>query len=235
MRVLVTGAGRGGTNWVTELVRASGQFNFTKFIEDHSFISQTTPPAGYGTKMATEFKGFSYEMLIQKLDQFPDLLVIFALRHPYDLAMSKVYRGRLRSEGGDTEVDSSEPADTPATAVAAIKYMASIYQQVSQEYGDRVLAVKLEDLILRISKVIIDVCRFLRIDATPEMWEAQAYVRNRYHQQRYGSKVDAGQVGLWDRWATVYEGYFAEQNTEREFIRESLKDEVAALGYKGEQ
>ena len=43
MKVLVTGAGRGGTNLLTELIRKISDLKFTSSVEDRNFFKKELP------------------------------------------------------------------------------------------------------------------------------------------------------------------------------------------------
>ena len=55
LRVLVTGCGQSGTNWVTEIVRCSPEFKFISQAEDRELFRRGTMIKAYGTKLAIEW------------------------------------------------------------------------------------------------------------------------------------------------------------------------------------
>lgn len=227
MKVLIAGAGRGGTNWATEIVRASGQFNFTEPVEDRGFFEKDLLPDKYGTKLATENWGFTLQNLRAALERHPDLHIVWVIRHPYDLALSKIYRGLPKSQGGYTTEE--KHADTPQSAVDAVRYMAYLYDSV--RHHDRVTRIYMEDMIMSIESVVEQLCAFLNIDEVDEMYDAQRNVRSPYHQASYGGEVDKSQVRMHENWQRIYDGYFADKWEIMSFIARELAATKYTLDY----
>jgi len=57
MRILVLGAGQGGTCLLVEAVRGLDLVEFSRFVEDRMFFSYKTLPENYGTKLTTDSIG----------------------------------------------------------------------------------------------------------------------------------------------------------------------------------
>ena len=90
LQVLVTGAGRGGTNLGIELVRSLG-VPTTKNVEDRTFFKKALP-ANYATKLATENKVYISSTDLQNENKSRSKIV-FVTRHPFDNILSKIRRG----------------------------------------------------------------------------------------------------------------------------------------------
>lgn len=217
-KVLISGAGRSGTNWLTEIIRASGAYRFTDVIEDRNFFNYDYLPNGYGTKLATENKGFTLENIRKVMSINSSLKILFAIRHPVDLCMAKIYRGQPSSQGGDGE-DRLAPDATVKGAISAVKYSESILEELIKTYSNRVLAINLEDLIENTEVEIDKICKFLGIEKKEEMLTAYTKNRNTNHQKRYGDQVDKSQGNLRDNWQTVYNGFFADKEEDIKSIK----------------
>lgn len=192
-QVLITGCGRSGTNWLTEIVRASGQYKFTDQIEDRGLFGKNKLPYRYGTKLATENKGFTSNALIKLMKENPKLQVLFSVRHPIDNAVAKIKRGQPSSKGGDGS-DQLAPDATVDGATKAIKHMQKIYDDVSAEFGDRINFVRLEDMINDPYQATKDVAEFLQIPINAQMLTGNRNNRNEHHKQRYGNFIDRSQL-----------------------------------------
>ncbi len=234
-RVLITGAGHTGGNWVTEIVNLSGAFRFTEQVEDRELFNRGPLPEGYGTKLATDNAGMYPENLGRLLDAHPDLKVVFTLRHPIDTCLSKIYRA--------TPSDENEPAPdmlnysfdgTVLGAVKSIEFMYTVMSFLRSNYPDRVLFVKLEDLIADAEREVDRICAFLEIDKIPEMLEAYKYSRNRHHEKRYAGKLDTSQIFIHKRWDTIYNGFFRDKAEVVKRLFYYLRDMIEKFGYSSE-
>ncbi|GAG86068.1 unnamed protein product, partial [marine sediment metagenome] len=120
-KLLVTGAGRSCTNWVTQICKATGRFNFYGPSEDRNFPWKIFLEPKYATKLATENSGFIKCMLKRKLKLYKNLKIIWCFKHPVANAMAKIIRGQPTSRGGDSESNFRAIDATLKTAIAAIK------------------------------------------------------------------------------------------------------------------
>ena len=214
MKILITGPGRGGTNWLTEIVRASSVFEFAKIVEDREFFNKNILPNLYGTKLATENKGFTWKALDKIMELNLDLFVMFSVRHPISNCMSKIVRGRPASQGGDSVVELIAPDATIQGATTAVLDMFSIYVEAKNKYPNRVLVIRMEDLITNLRIEIDTICKFLNINFTHSMLEAHTFIRNNYQKNRYGNQIRKEQSNIHKRWRTAYNGYFADKQEE---------------------
>jgi len=231
MKVLITGCGRSCTNWVTEIVRSSGKFNFTKSVEDRQFFHHKNLPEKYGTKLATENIGFNWNNIDKIMLKYQDLKVIFAVRHPISNAMSKVVRGQPSSKGGDAS-NLLAPDATIDGASKAIRHMFNLYTAISNKYRERVLFIRLEDLIYDVEKESRHICTFLEIEFDEKMLSAHKFNRNRYQKQRYGDKIDKNQAEIYSNWKTVYNGFFEGRKNDIEKLKNILYGVIEGFGYE---
>ena len=229
MKVLVTGCGRGGTNLGIEVVRTLG-VPTTINVEDRTFFTRANFPEDYATKLATENKGFTSSALIEKMKEYKDLKVIFMLRHPYDNVLSKVLRGQPKSHGGDNDSETVSPDGTVPGASKALLHMHSILVDVVNEFPDRVLVVKMEDLTTEIRQTVNSIACFLEMKPTAESYEYYKYNRNRYHQSRYGANL-VRQVDLFLDLENNFDGFFKKNKEVIKEISDNFSEIAKRYGY----
>jgi hypothetical protein len=209
--VLITGAGRGGTNLATEVVRCSDVFTFTQNVEDRGFFQLENIPISYGTKLATENPHFTRENVSRMLNEVSHLSILFVVRHPIDNCLSKMYRGRPISQGGDGVSKNGSADSTKETSIDAIHRMFNIFCFVQENYPNRVHWFKMEQLLLCPRETIEVICNFLKIQFQDKMLRFYKNNRNKYQQGRYGTELDKSQVDLYKDLSKSFNGYFSEQ------------------------
>lgn len=218
MKLLVTGCGRGGTNLGIELVRSYNYFNVTSQVEDRTFFKRDVLPERYATKLATENRDFNEENISSIMDRNADLHVIFMVRNPVDVCLSKIYRGRPMSQGGDSSVNQTAPDGTVIGACNAIKKMYKIFNFLSSEYPNRVFLLKMESLIEHKERSICEVSEFLGLKselASPTFYKNN---RNNYQKNRYGNNL-VKNVDLYKDLENNYDGFFKSKSSEVEKIK----------------
>ena len=205
MRVLISGTGRGGTNLLTEFVKKISDINFTEEVEDREFFNRKLPE-NYGTKLSIDHETFTYASIQRKLNQYPDLKILFALRHPVDNCLSKVVRGQPASQGGDKLTENVSADGTPEAAVQAIKDLYSMMSKLTAAYQERIEFVRLESLILDPAGTSHFLGSFLGI--TPKSFEGfHKNNRNQYQKNRYGEELSP-QVELFRDLDRNFNGFF---------------------------
>jgi len=230
MKLLVTGCGRGGTNLGIELARSFGVFNVTPKVEDRDFFSHTPLPSKYATKLATENTNFTIENIEKMLRENPDLHILFMIRHPVDTCLSKIYRGRPMSQGGDSTVEETAADGTPTGAAKAIKNMVDIYSYLFKHRRNRLCVVKMENLIAEPEKTIEKVSLFFTakpLESTYNFFETN---RNRYQQQRYGNQL-VRNVDLYMDLDNSFDGFFAEKQVQVSKLATLLDHLITTLQY----
>ena len=171
-KCLVTGTGSGGTNLVTEYVRALGKFDFTEQVEDRTFFDYKKYPDRYATKLVVETTGFSLLNLRRVLDKNQDMSVVVAVRHPVDCCLSKIYRGLSRDIGGDSNPECDNPASRPVVAVRYFKYLCDVLLILTGAYSDRLTLVNLENTLQHPEAVARFLCDKFGVEYQDEMKEA---------------------------------------------------------------
>lgn len=224
MRILITGAGRGGTSLVRELVRGLGIVGFYRGgEEDRNFFKYSRLPKNYGTKLTIENEGFTLENLIKAMKRYTDLRIVFSLRHPVDNCMSKIVRGQRRSDGGDSKVERLAPDATVEGAIITVKRMRHIHKEIVKQFSHRIHTVMMEDLILNPEREVNKIAMFLGVKITKRALEFYKHNTNRYQKKRYGTQLDASQIGLYERWDIAFNGFFKNREKDIKKIKRSFK------------
>lgn len=242
MRILVLGTGQGGTCLLVEAVRGLGIVSFTKKIEDKKFFKHETLPQDYGTKLTTDciarvtsenFSFFSRD-LKEAMEKHIDLHIVFSLRHPLDVFMANIVRGQKPSEGGDGRMkrDIVSVSGTIEGSLIAISHAHHVYKNITFLFPERVLTIKLEDLILTPETEIKRIAEYFKVMPTEKAFEFYKYNRNRYQAERYGAKLDTSTVGLYKKWDTWHDGFFRERRSDIDFATDHLTDVINDWGYE---
>lgn len=222
-KVLITGAGRSCSNWVCEIARMSKAFEFWQMelpdgyivVEDRELLKRGEIPVNYGAKLCTE--NYKWEELDIFLSKNKDVAILFTTRHPVDLSMAKVVRGQRSSQGGDGS-DAMAPDATLEGSIAAIKHADDIYNKLADKYGNRLLQVKLEDLLIITVYETLAIASFLGVQVNEDMIMAYAFNRNKHHNKRYQGVKDMNQLNTRERWNDVYGGFFADKEHDIEHM-----------------
>ncbi len=231
-KILITGPGHSGTNWATEIVNLSGKFHFTKSVEDRELFFKESLPKGYGTKLATDNIGMYPENLDKLMQKSENLKIIFTMRHPVDNCLSKIYRATPSNEHEPSPDMINYSWDgTVNGAIKSIEHAYTIYSYLTTHYPDRILPVKLEDLITNTEFEVNRICNFLNIPKNEKMLEAYRYSRNKYHHIRYNSELDKTQMNLYKRWPEIYNSFFKDKKYIVDQLFTNLKEITEKLGY----
>ncbi len=214
MRILVTGTGRSGTCLLVEIPRGLDAVVFSKAVEDRKFFKYKTLPENYGTKLVTEHPTFTMKNMISFMERYEDLRLIFSLRHPVDIFMSKIRRGQKASDGGDRTGEWIADDATVESAIAVTEDFYEKYSTAVAYFPTRVMAVKLEDVIFFPEKTVQKIADWLGVKTTERAHRFYQYDRNKYHEKRYCGRIDSSQVGLHKHWKIVYGGFFKDRATD---------------------
>lgn len=224
--ILVSGAGRGGTNLLAALFREMSLVDFSELGEDRELFKKPLAP-NYGCKLAVDNQGFFH--VHEYMKKYPYLYVFFSLRHPIDNAMSKIVRGQASSDGGDTTMEEVAPDGVPDGAIKSIQLSFDLYKTLKEQYPDRVYGIRMEDLITDINFIagyILQKLNASHVDIDTSEIDLMRSSRNKWHQKRYQGQVDTNQINLFENLDTAFEGYFSNNETLIHNFYEKLNDEI---------
>lgn len=233
-RVIITGAGHSGGNWLTEIARQSGEFEFTDVVDDRSLFYKKNLPNGYGTKLTTDDVNMTPFLLDRLLNRYDDMKVLFSVRHPFDNCLSKIYRGMPDFEDNEPSVSDRLFYSWDATLNGCVKSMEASYEMLQflkTKYDDRLLVVKLEDLIENREAQVDRICKFLGVEKNDKMINAFKHTRNRHHKGRYNNELDKTQSNLRDNLDNIYNGFFKNRGKIVEFVNNNTKWMLDGFGY----
>ena len=242
MRILVLGTGQGGTCLLLEVVRGLGIVSFTEDVEDRKFFKHEMLPQNYGTKLTTDaiekinVKNFSsfLEKLKGSMRKYADLYIVFSLRHPVDVFMANLVRGQRPSDGGDGNRKKNRVSDngTVNGSLFAISHAHNVYKNIMSLFSERIITVKLEDLVLTPEMEINRIARFFGVTPTQRAYDFYKHNRNEYQRRRYGDNLDKSVVALFKKWDTWHNGFFRERQSDIDFATSNLSSIIKDWGYE---
>jgi len=232
MRILITGTGRSGTTLLREVVVGLdvARFYCGRYSkeEDWGFFKYKELPENYMTKIATPnppnpTRDYNIENLIKYMEKYDDLYLLFSIRHPIDTCMSKIVRGQKHSDGGHKYWEEISVDGTVKGAILSVNSMRKIYDAIKNYYPQRVLAVRMESLILNSIKTIEEIAEFLHCKITKRSLVFYLYNSNPYQFRDYGTDLDQTHVNLHEKWQTAYNGYFKDKEQDIKMLKKAFK------------
>ena len=208
MQTVITGCGRSGTNLLLEIVRAAENSTFTKTVEDRGFFNHKKLPLDYGSKIAVEWDAMTIDSMMHVMEVNKKLKVLFSFRHPYDVILSKVYRGRPRSQGGDNDSEETAKDGTVEVAAEYVNKSWAIYHALATKHPNRVKPVRMEDILMNTRNTVSFIAKSLAIAVNPNMHEPWKHNRNAYQNRRYNHAMDRREINKWKDLNKSYDGYF---------------------------
>lgn len=225
MVVVILGTGRSGTNVALEILTGSSKLN--------------SPGDGVARKFCETKKRYEANALIksdivthtvQGIEEVliinPGMKIIWTMRDPRDICMSKIKRGMPLRLGGDCRRFS--PDGTLEGSVEYLRHMVALYDHFKN--CDCSMLVRMEDLLLHTEGEAQRMCSFLGIPFEKNMVHFYKRMRNKHKKNRYPKK-DLNQIALWKRWKTVYDGYFVKNKIDMDKIFARVDDLVNKFGY----
>lgn len=233
MRVLVSGAGHGGTCLLATLVRGLDVVRIDEG-EDRAVFEYKVLAERYGAKLVTCNPTFSLENIMRIMRRYSDLHIVFSIRHPLDIFMSKIVRGQKPSNGGDGDlrIDVVSADGTVDSALTVIAHFYDVYKGITTRFPERVLVVRLEDLILMPEKEVRRVAKFLKAEPTSAAFVFYKANFNKYQMRRYGTKLDVSTINIHRSWDTWNDGFFKNREDDIRKASNYLANIIRNLGYK---
>ncbi len=226
MSALVLGCGRTGTNMLLEILRASPHLQATEIAEDKQvFYRSEKLPENYLSKCDTVYVP-DFGMVKRLLDDNPQLRILWTIRDLRDTALSKIYRGQ---PGHDSPTLSDDA--THKGCIKDLEWMRHIYRFINSNYPDRIMLVKMEDVILKFENTIKNVCDFCGIEYIKEMQNFTGRYRNEHKAKRYKG-LDSKQVGIYKNIESAYNGFFKQHSIDIDLLFSDLLTYQKEFGYE---
>lgn len=227
MAAIVISCGRTGTNIVLDSLRVSPKLNATFNIHDENSVKVGKKvDSNYFSKADTD--AISKKQLITFIEKNKHIKIIGTIRHPYDIILSKIYRGQPNTEGRGNwnSWDSS-----PKNCIHSIKNAYCIHQYLLNTYPSQFRIIKMENLILQTENELQKLCKFLNIPYIDSMKNFPKRMRNKHKKKRY-KKIDKLQINLWKRYTEIYSGFFNNYNVNLEDLFKKVTLIAKEYGYE---
>lgn len=227
MGVVILSCGRTGTNVALEILRGNSYLKASNVVEDKQLVK---PPRkhldNYLTKCDTIY--FNVEGIVTLLNKNPKMKIVWTIRDPRDIILSKIFRGQPNTEGRGSWVSAD---GTPESAIASIRDMYKKYSSLKSKFPHRIILVKMEDLIGKTEDETKRMCEFLGLEFEEDMLNFPGRMRNPHKVKRYGNKISQGQISLWKNVKEIYSGFFNKQKYEIEKYFEDVSDLISIFDY----
>ena len=225
MIAVILGTGRSGTNVALEILTGSSQLNSPGNGVDYKFCKAKKYTPNSLIK-ADIINNFTVQGLEEAISFTPDMKIIWTIRDPRDICMSKIKRGVPMRLGGDCIGFS--PDGTPEGSVQNLRVMVDLYNYFKDDACS--MLVRMEDMLLDTEKETHRMCEFLDIPFEKNMLYFYKRMRNKHKKKRY-KKIDLSQISMWKNWRTVYNNYFLDNNIDMDKVFIEVKDLVDYFGY----
>ena len=225
MSAVVLSCGRTGTTVALEILRGSDYLSASKEIEDKQLFQRNIEyPDNYLTKMDTTY--IDKSDLTRLLKQNPNMKIIWTIRDPRDVVMSKIHRGQLNTEGRGNWISSD---GTPEGARTSLRKMMGIYKHGINKFPTKIKLIRMEDMLHDTKATAQSICDFLNIDFEEAMCDFPRRMRVPHKRKRYGDKIDPSQISLWKNLNHAYDGFFKKYKAQDLFG--GIDDIIDFFGY----
>tara|TARA_B100000315_G_C14505967_1_gene554620 strand:- start:233 stop:955 length:723 start_codon:yes stop_codon:yes gene_type:complete len=240
MSICVSSCGRSGTNLVLEILSGNSKLQVSKEVEDkkffkrHNLYPQIFWPflwhASFNKYFLTKCDTVYYD--VDDLDKAfkinKHLKIIWTIRDPRDMILSKLQRGQIIERGGECKEISDD--GTPQGCISDLNHMYNIFRHIEENFEDQLLLIRMEDVILDIEVETRTMCDFLNIPFEIKMLDFLPRMRNEWKRRRYNS-LDKNQVQLWKDWQNIYDGFFLKNKYPIKSLFEQTKPMQIKFGY----
>jgi len=229
MNILILSCGRTGTNILLEALRGSSGLIATEPAE-HKQLFRTSPllPNNYLSKCDTCYIDNLYQVK-EVMDKNKDLKILWTIRDLRDCALSKIYRGQ---PGNDTMVLSDDA--TFKGCLHDIEKMNKIHDFIETFYPDRIMLVKMEEMLSDFEKTLKDVCDFCKVPYEDEMKNFVSRYRGSVKNtkgKRY-KNLDKGQLSIHKRKYEIYDGFYKNHKIDLDLLFEKLGKYLKKFNYE---
>ena len=198
---VVAGNGRCGTNIALEILSGSKELQPSDPPENKKFFVHRRPvKPNYLTKTDTAY--FEVEDIQAFLAKNKDFPIVWMIRDPRDMCMSKLRRGAPDRMGGDCSVWADD--GSPEGCLRDMQKMFEIYQSVKD--APSVKLFHMENFLIDVERASRTLCDHCRISFEKDMTRFWERMRNPNKRRRYQG-LDRSQLSLWTHWKTAYDGW----------------------------
>ncbi len=204
MSIIIIGCGRSGTSMAVEILAIAKELIPSKKIDTKDLFNKKKWPKNFLTKGPTP-PHFKYSMLKKLMESDKNMKIIWTIRDPRDILISKMRRGIPESEGGDC-LDYIYDG-TIEGAINNIYIMFEMYKKVKKDFPNRVYLLRMENIIIDFENTVKKLCKFVNVKYKDEMKYFYKTMRNKHKRKRY-HKIDKKEIFKWKNWKTIYQGFF---------------------------
>uniref|UniRef100_A0A6H1ZLI8 Putative sulfotransferase domain contining protein n=1 Tax=viral metagenome TaxID=1070528 RepID=A0A6H1ZLI8_9ZZZZ len=218
MKVVVFSAGRSGTNIALEVLRGNPYFLASDPPEDKAvFLRDMAYPDRYLTKSDATYCR-SYSFLKNVMEQNRDMFIVWTVRDPRDMCLSKIRRGFKRGSD-DATFDG---------CIADLFHMVDLHKRAMNDFKDRIYTIKMENILLDTEPEIKNLCRWLNIEYLEEMKFFYKRMRNKNKKKRY-SDIDLSQIKMYRN--QIYTSEVADYGINLVLLFLTIKPIINYFGY----
>lgn len=226
--VIVCGCGRSGTNVMVEMLRGNPTFNATSEEEDKlAFQPYRKIPDGYLTKCDTVY--FNPHKAEAQMHKYPHLHLIWMMRDPRDMIMSKMRRGVPEAEGGDCKRYASD--STVSGAIDDIQESIKLVAYLRPKFPNRVRIVRMEDVLTDPERIGKELCEWLGLKFYRGMTFFWKRMRNRHKARRYKG-IDKSQIAMWKNWRLYEGGWFVQRQMDLDLVFPKVENIARYFDYE---
>ena len=219
--VLIFSCGRTGTNLVLEIMTGSSTLSPSPYPEDKQiFKRDIVYPYNYLTKNDSIYCD-DFGMLSDFMKKNFHCKILWTVRHPYDVAISKIYRGWGHADDANLK-----------GCVKDMFWAAYLFKEAIGCFPDRVRPTKMEDIIKNAKVEIGSICFFLNIKFEEAMLYPNLRMRHELYKQEYSKGIHKDQIDKYKEWKTIYDGFFVNKiDFDMRELFEKIKPLVKTYGY----
>lgn len=229
MSVLVLGCGRTGTNMLLESLRGSQSLRATDPAEHKTLFRQpVVVPDDYLSKCDTCYID-NFAQIDNILNMNQHMRILWTIRDLRDCSLSKIYRGQPGNDVGSLSDDA-----TLSGCIQDIEWMSQIYNHLLSNHGDKIMLVKMEDMILQYEETIKNACRFCDIEYEDNMKNFTSRFRGSVKTtkgKRYNG-LDKSQVSMYERKYEIYNGFYKSHDINLDILFDKLTKYLIQFNYK---
>jgi hypothetical protein len=219
--VVVFGAGRQGSNLILEVLTASPFFLPSDYPEDQLLLKRDIVyPYNYLCKCDSVYCD-SYGMLGTFMKKNISALIVWPIRHPFDTAMSKVKRGYGHADDASLK-----------GCVKDMFYNAYLYKEATNEFSDRIISVKMENVILDVEKEAKRLSNFVGVPYIEEMKFPYKRMKHEGKKERYPDKLYKSEISKYKNWKKAYDGFLTTVDFSMEDLFAKLKPLLKTFDYE---